>query len=55
MSQLSNGEKEMMNIFHHFKLVEGKGIMYQNIRAVQDKYISPPIMVPFFRTTKLKI
>lgn len=32
----------MMNIFHHFKLVEGKGIMYQNIRAVQDKYISPP-------------
>ena len=42
MSQLSNGEKEMMNIFHHFKLVEGKGIMYQNIRAVQDKYISPP-------------
>lgn len=32
----------MMNIFRHFKLTDGQGIMYQNIRAVQDKYLSPP-------------
>lgn len=42
MEQLLQGEKEVMDIFRHFKVTEGQGLMFQNIRAVQTKYISPP-------------
>lgn len=42
--ELTNAEKELMEIFRYYKITKGNGLDTRHILTMGDEYLSPPNM-----------